>query len=126
MSDENRRRFDCPGCGGDSWFLTDTAQVEHSEPHCKDWIAAQASPAAAANALLGAAAVLSVAPPPEEVIFNCPACAASVRMRPRDLPISVAHSLPYCESWEQIEGKKDDVERFLIKAGVHVLVPERN
>lgn len=144
MTDEKRKRFDCPACGGDSWFLTDTAQVEHSEPKCPKWLAAQASPAAAANALLGVAAVLATAEErhaallaeltpglevvqiPEEVIFNCPDCAADVRMRPRDQPISVAHSLPYCGTWEKIEGKKDDVERFLIKAGVHVLVPERN
>jgi len=62
---------------------------------------------------------------PECVEFTCPDCQQSARMWPRAKPMAVQHSIPICKTWQAIEGKKDDVERYLIKAGVHILVPDR-
>ncbi len=59
---------------------------------------------------------------PEEKHFDCPHCGKDCVMFPKAKPIGVQHSLPTCRQWKLIEGKKDDVERFLIKAGVHLLV----
>ncbi len=61
---------------------------------------------------------------PEQVEFPCPSCKRSCLMFPRTKPIAVQHALPTCRSWKLIEGKKDDIERFLIKAGVHLLLPQ--
>lgn len=119
MSDE-RKRFDCPSCGRDSWLDPKTLQVEHSEPTCEAWQAKQA--AAAAPAVGG---VVVPFPTPEVVNFDCPECKAPARMHPNEKPIPVEHSLPHCAAWEKIAGKKDDVERYLIKAGVHIHVPNR-
>lgn len=60
---------------------------------------------------------------PERVEFVCHACAVLCVMYPRSKPISVQHGLPTCNDWKRIEGKKDDLERFLIKAGMEVHVP---
>jgi hypothetical protein len=62
---------------------------------------------------------------PERVEFACPQCNGACVMYPRASPVPVQHSVPTCKAWQEIEGKKDDVERFLIKAGVHIHVPER-
>lgn len=59
---------------------------------------------------------------PEQVEFKCPQCKASCIFRPSSR--GVQHALPTCRAWQRIEGKKDDVERFLIKAGLHLLVPK--
>lgn len=61
---------------------------------------------------------------PERVEFNCHHCKGACIMYPRAKPIAVQHAIPACEAWITIEAKKDDLERFLIKCGVHVLVPE--
>lgn len=63
---------------------------------------------------------------PERVEFPCPHCKASCVMWPRSKPLAVQHSLPTCKGWQRVEGKKDDLERFLIKAGVHLLVPVKD
>lgn len=59
---------------------------------------------------------------PEQVGFACPHCKGGCIFYPPSR--AVVHSLPACKLWQQIEGKKDDLARFLIKAGLHVLVPE--
>ena len=56
--------------------------------------------------------------------FTCPDCKAQCVMYPRSKPMGVQHSIPTCKTWQQVEGRKDDLERFLIKAGVHLLVPQ--
>ena len=61
---------------------------------------------------------------PERVEFNCHHCKGVCQMYPRAKPIAVQHAIPACEAWTTIEAGKDDLERFLIKCGVHVLVPE--
>ena len=61
---------------------------------------------------------------PDRVEFACPQCKASCILWPKARPIAVQHALPGCRAWRLIEGKKDDLERFLIKAGVHLLVPQ--
>lgn len=119
MTDE-RKRFDCPSCGKDSWLDPATLEVEHSQPACPAW---QAKQLAACD--VGGVVLPFKAPTPEVVDFECPECKQPARMRPREQPIPVEHSLPHCAAWEKIEGKKDDVERYLIKAGVHLHVPER-
>lgn len=64
-------------------------------------------------------------PAPESVEFACPDCGGNAVMWPRSKPMAVQHSIPICKTWQRIEGKKDDVERYLIKAGVHIHVPDR-
>lgn len=61
---------------------------------------------------------------PERVDFSCFHCEMQCVMYPRAKPISVQHGLPTCKEWSRVELKKDDLERFLIKCGVHVLVPK--
>jgi predicted RNA-binding Zn-ribbon protein involved in translation (DUF1610 family) len=61
---------------------------------------------------------------PERVDFACPQCGSACVMYPRNKPMAVQHSLPTCKLWDRVQGKKEDVERFLVKAGVHVLVPK--
>ena len=118
-----RKKFACPGCGGQSWLDPDTMKIEHSEPHCGAWKAKQAFEGAPA---VGGVVLPFKAPTPEVVEFDCPECKQPARMRPREKPIPVEHSLPHCPAWEKIAGKKDDVERYLIKAGVHLHVPSRD
>lgn len=60
---------------------------------------------------------------PEQHHFECPECRRDVVMYPRTAPMVVQHSIPTCRAWQRIEQKKDDLERFLIKAGVALLFP---
>lgn len=116
-----RKRFDCPSCGADSFLDTETLAVEHAEPQCVAWLRAQQK----VSGIVGRIdpAVLA---PAAEINFDCPECKAPVRMRPLETPISVEHAIPACEAWAKIEGKRDDLERYLIKAGADIHVPERN
>ncbi len=117
-----RKKFDCPGCGVASWLDPVTMKIEHEEPTCAAWRAAQqVQPAPALGVVLA-----FKAPTPPVVEFDCPECKAPVRMRPLEQPISVEHSIPSCAAWEKIEGKRDDLERYLIKAGAHIHVPNRD
>lgn len=61
---------------------------------------------------------------PEQKEFTCPDCGRSCIIYPRHKPVAVVHAEPRrdCRSWRNIEDKKDDLERFLIKAGVHLLI----
>lgn len=67
--------------------------------------------------------VIELSDIPERVDFNCHDCERPCIMYPRSKPIAVMHSVPVCESWQDVEGKKDDLERYLIKCGVHMIVP---
>ncbi len=116
-----RKKFECPSCGVDSWLDPATLEVEHDEPTCDAWKAAQDAPSG----------VVQVSPaqpssPPPVVNFECPDCGLPVRMRPLEQPIPVEHAIPHCPSWLKIEGKRDDLERYLIKAAVHIHVPNRD
>lgn len=117
-----RKKFDCPSCGVASWLDPVTLAVEHDEPTCAAWQDAQNAP----SGVVPVSPVQAESAPPAEVNFDCPDCRLPVRMRPLEQPISVEHAIPSCESWQKIEGKKDDLERYLIKAGVHIHVPVRN
>lgn len=55
---------------------------------------------------------------PEEVEFACPSCGASCLLYPRTKPLAVQHAKPTCKLWD-----KQQTTSFLIKAGVHLLVP---
>lgn len=68
--------------------------------------------------------LVSLITPPEEAKFVCWSCNGSCRMFPSQRPMSVQHSLPVCAEWLRIVGKHEDIERFLIKSGVELLVPE--
>jgi hypothetical protein len=124
MTDEAKadapKRFDCPSCGADSWLDPTTLKVTHAQPTCVAWEKAQRE----AAAVLRLGKLPEPAPTPFEVHFECPECRAPCLLKPREKPISVQHAIPSCAAWEKIEGKKDDVERFLIKAGVHIHVPD--
>jgi endogenous inhibitor of DNA gyrase (YacG/DUF329 family) len=116
------KKFECPSCGVDTWLYPDTLEVKHDEPACAAWQAAQNAPSGVvrvSEAIAGGAL-------PSNVMFDCPECQQPVRMRPLEQPISVEHSLPPCEAWRKIEGKRDDLERYLIKAGAHIHVPVRD
>lgn len=63
---------------------------------------------------------------PECVDFDCPHCKGPCVMFPRSKPVAVQHGLPTCKGWQRVEKKKDDLERFLIRAGVHLLIPQGN
>lgn len=71
---------------------------------------------------------------PERHDFDCPRCGKPCVMWPRTKPIAVQHSLPTCKAWKQIEGlpkdrvdgKKRELENFLIEAGVWLLVPQQH
>lgn len=117
-----RKSFPCPSCGVGSSFDPVTLQVEHDEPQCEAWKARQLAPLAPSSAPAVGGTVTHLAP--AVVDFECPECHQAARMFPRDKPIGVEHSLPVCQLWEQITGKKDDVERYLIKAGVHIYAPQ--
>jgi hypothetical protein len=119
-----RKEFDCPRCGGTSYLNPDTLEVEHSEPKCSDWLAMEARPPEPPGAAVIDFAKARADRAPELVEFTCPGCQRPCRMYPRATPIGVQHAIPACEEWQKIEGKKDDVERFLIKAGVHIYVPD--
>jgi len=120
-----RKKFPCPGCGVDSWLDTDSLKIEHGEPTCEGWRAAQA-PQTVGATITGTGVPFRQKPPPLLVEFDCPECKAPVRMLPREQPIAVQHAIPSCEAWAKVEGKRDDLERYLIKAGVHIYVPNRD
>lgn len=63
---------------------------------------------------------------PEEEKFPCWKCGLTCRMFPSQKPMSVQHAMPVCVEWLKIVGKEDDIERFLIKCGVELLVPQGN
>lgn len=121
----DRKEFACPKCEGKSWLDPGTLVVEHSEPKCAAWLAMEEEqqnqpgpkPANEVEHDSGTFAV------PTVVDFLCPECSKPARMFPRAEPIGVEHSLPVCALWETV-GKKDDVERYLIKAGMHIHVPD--
>lgn len=123
------KTFDCPKCGRPSTLDPATLNVEHSDPKCEAWLEMERRPAGSLESL---AAVLPLRPAagpddsPPLVEFACPECGKPALLHPLREPMEVQHSLPACALWERIEGKKDDVERYLIKAGVHVHVPERH
>ncbi len=117
------KRFDCPSCGRDSWLDPATLAITHAEPHCEAWKTKQHE-TIAEGALVRGGNVVLLRPPPSVVDFACPGCNAPARLRPQARPIEVQHSLPSCELWKSIEQKEDAIERFLIKAGVHMHVPE--
>jgi predicted RNA-binding Zn-ribbon protein involved in translation (DUF1610 family) len=130
VSDE-RKEFDCPKCGGLSFLDPATLRVEHSEPKCEDWLAMEAAMLVPLQLRDGHSPAQTFREPPpasavpELVQFACPECKQPARMFPRSQPIGVEHSLPPCKLWQNIHNKKDDVERYLIKAGVHIHVPDR-
>jgi len=59
---------------------------------------------------------------PETVHFTCPDCKRACVLYPRNKPMGAQHVVPTCKSWQRVEGRKEDLERFLIKAGVDLLV----
>ncbi len=127
MTTNEKKEFPCPSCGVASWLDPLTFQVTHAEPLCADWTAMQSRSANAIQVgeLESRAPVATVTHlAPAVVDFTCPECAQPARMHPRQQPIGVEHSLPVCKLWEKITGKKDDVERYLIKAGVHIYAPQ--
>lgn len=64
---------------------------------------------------------------PNEVDFLCPDCKLPCKLWPHSKPICVQHAIPHtCRTWKQVEGKTDDVARFLIKAGVHLMIPAKD
>lgn len=60
---------------------------------------------------------------PDRVDFTCHHCKMPCVMYPRSTPIATMHAVPGCTEWAKVEGKRDDLARFLIKCGVHVHVP---
>ena len=60
---------------------------------------------------------------PERVEFECWKCKGWCVMFPRSKN-ATQHSIPVCKEWERIEKKKEDLERFLIKCGVHLLTKQ--
>ncbi len=115
-----QKKFECPSCGADSWIDVATLQVTHAEPTCADWQRAQVLFEPAPTGAV-------VVPLPVDVVhFDCPECKGRVRMRPLEQPIAVEHSIPSCAAWSKVEGKRDDLERYLIKAGAHIHVPNRD
>lgn len=61
---------------------------------------------------------------PERIDFTCWKCGRPCVTYPRG-GSATQHSLPTCAEWQKIEAKKDDVERFLIKSGLHISTPPR-
>lgn len=61
---------------------------------------------------------------PESKEFSCHKCGRSCVIYPRARPVAVQHSIPVCEEWQRIEAKKEDLERFAIKCGVELLLPQ--
>jgi hypothetical protein len=61
---------------------------------------------------------------PERADFTCWYCQNPAVIWPRSKPVAVQHSIPVCTEWQKVEAKKDDLERYVIKCGVHVLVPQ--
>lgn len=59
---------------------------------------------------------------PEFVHFNCPDCGRRCVLYPRNKPMGAQHVVPTCKTWQLVESRKEDLERFLIKAGVDLLV----
>lgn len=57
---------------------------------------------------------------PERSDFPCWNCGRACVTYPR-AGFATQHSLPVCSVWDSIQAKKDDVERFLIKCGFHLL-----
>lgn len=120
-----RREFDCPQCGSKSWLDPATMAVEHSEPKCPAWLEMEARQATTAAVGVPHEPTSGVHALPDSVVeFACPECSANVRMYPQRKPLGVEHALPTCKLWQRIEEKKDDLPRYLIKAGVHIHVPE--
>lgn len=66
---------------------------------------------------------VELAEQPERVDFACWKCNAPCVLHPRNGNATM-HALPTCEEWTRIESKKEDVERFLIKSGVHMLTKQ--
>ena len=64
-------------------------------------------------------------PPPNEVDFACPDCGAPCKLWPNSKPMCAQHAEPSkaCKSWGRIVGQKDDLARFLIKAGLQMHLP---
>lgn len=60
---------------------------------------------------------------PERVEFTCWKCRGSCLVFPRAKPAAVQHALPTCTEWRRVAANMEDVERFLIKCGAHLLVP---
>ena len=60
---------------------------------------------------------------PEREEFVCPECKRSCIIHPRGKPVSVQHALPACALWLRVARGEEDLERFLIKAGAHLLLP---
>lgn len=69
--------------------------------------------------------VLRLRPPPNEVDFACPDCGQPCKLWPNSKPMCVQHAEPAkaCKAWVAIAGRKDDLARFLIKAGMHIHLP---
>lgn len=56
--------------------------------------------------------------------FACPDCKGPCVIYPRLKPVGVQHSIPTCRTWQLVSKDKAELGRYLIKAGVHLLVPE--
>lgn len=65
---------------------------------------------------------------PEEHEFACPVCGRSCKLYPKSKPLAVVHAEPRraCSAWRSIEDRKGDLAQFLIKAGVHLLLPQHD
>jgi hypothetical protein len=61
---------------------------------------------------------------PELQEFQCWKCHGKCVIYPRAQPMPVQHQIPACDEWKKIEGKKEDIERWLIKSGLELLVPQ--
>lgn len=61
--------------------------------------------------------------PPARVDFKCWKCGEPCVLHPNNGNATM-HSLPACDEWARIESKKEDLERFLIKSGVHMLTKQ--
>ncbi len=61
---------------------------------------------------------------PERQDFQCWRCHGRCVIYPRAAPMAVQHQIPPCDEWRKIEGKKEDIERWLIKSGLELLVPK--
>lgn len=60
---------------------------------------------------------------PELQEFQCWKCNGKCVIYPRASPMPVQHQIPACDEWKKIENKKEDIERWLIKSGLELLVP---
>lgn len=62
--------------------------------------------------------------PPEEAKFACWKCGGGCRLFPKTKPMAVQHSMPVCSEWLKIVGKEEDLERFLIKSKIELVLPQ--